>query len=339
MDFFLPCQAILLGPDYFLLLREDIRSRLSITRTKDRMHGAVRPTIPGQSPEGRSPETTPVVFTPSGDNQYYWCCGIHSNVPFYPTATQTYTCTITNSSGCSTTSSITVIVDSLPTTHAGNDQAVCAGSSVVLNATGGIVYQWSNGVTQGVAFVPASTQTYTVTVTNANGCSASDTTTVTVKPIPPTPVISTDDDSLLSNATNGNQWYNSNGVITGATDPYYIFTASADFYVISTIDGCSSGPSNDIHITITDISSPQGNDESINAVVYPNPATEQITIEMSNSNMQYQSELYDGAGKLLHTENIIKETSINISQLPAGVYYLKIFNTQGEVLKKILKTK
>ncbi|PWH86468.1 PKD domain-containing protein [Brumimicrobium oceani] len=71
-----------------------------------------------------------------------------------------------------------------PTVDAGAPQTICTGSSVTLTALGypaGATISWDNGVTDGVPFTPANTQTYTVTVL-LNGCSATDDVTVTLTP-------------------------------------------------------------------------------------------------------------------------------------------------------------
>ncbi len=47
---------------------------------------------------------------------------------------------------------------------------VCAGAQVTLTATGANSYSWTGGVTNGVAFTPAETDTFFVTGTGANGC-------------------------------------------------------------------------------------------------------------------------------------------------------------------------
>lgn len=73
----------------------------------------------------------------------------------------------------------------LTVANAGADSSICEGAQLSLTATGGISYQWSNGLSaQSVNIKPSTTTIYSVTVTDANGCSASDQATVTVIPMP-----------------------------------------------------------------------------------------------------------------------------------------------------------
>ena len=58
---------------------------------------------------------------------------------------------------------------------------VCAGTAVTLNGIGATVYNWSNGISDGVSFVPTTTTTYTVTGTFGN-CTSTTTKTITVNP-------------------------------------------------------------------------------------------------------------------------------------------------------------
>ncbi|HRQ86013.1 MAG TPA: hypothetical protein PLV70_12940, partial [Flavobacteriales bacterium] len=95
----------------------------------------------------------------------------------------TYNCTATDATGCSAQQSVVVqeppplLVDASP------DTAVCAGTTVLLQAiatggTPGFTYAWSP---EGPSVSPQGTTTYSVTATDANGCtSAPATTTVTV---------------------------------------------------------------------------------------------------------------------------------------------------------------
>ena len=123
---------------------------------------------------------TSVSLTATGGGTYAWNNGVTQGIPFTPTITATYTVSVTGTNGCSATDNVIVTVNPLPNANAGNDQSVCISGSVTLTATGGVSYQWNNGVVQGVSFTPIATNTYTVTVIDANGCSATDTVTVTV---------------------------------------------------------------------------------------------------------------------------------------------------------------
>ncbi|MEI8192486.1 MAG: glycine-rich protein, partial [Flavobacteriia bacterium] len=87
--------------------------------------------------------------------------------------------------GCvSAVTPVTVTVGQAPIVSAGNNISICAGAPVTLSGNGAATYAWDNGVANGVAFTPASTQTYTVIGTNANGCSDTAQVTVTVNALP-----------------------------------------------------------------------------------------------------------------------------------------------------------
>ncbi|MGZ3862875.1 MAG: T9SS type B sorting domain-containing protein [Bacteroidia bacterium] len=126
-----------------------------------------------------------VTLSGGGASTYTWTGGITNGVAFTPSSTQTYTVTGTDVNGCSGSASKTITVNSLPTVTANaTSTVVCNGTSVTLTGGGAITYTWTNGVTNGVAFTPSSTQTYTVTGTDGNGCSNSAVKTITVNSLP-----------------------------------------------------------------------------------------------------------------------------------------------------------
>lgn len=79
----------------------------------------------------------------------------------------------------------------LPEIQISNDQLVCEGESVLLIASGGTSYQWSNGDQTAVTSVsPEISQTYEVIVENQYGCSITESVFVEVLPGAMVPAIS-----------------------------------------------------------------------------------------------------------------------------------------------------
>ncbi len=121
-----------------------------------------------------------VVLTATGVSSLTWNNGVINGLYFTPTSTQSYLVTGTDANNCTNTDEVQITVNSLPTISAGEDQTICPGISVTLNAIGGINYQWNNGVINGISFIPTATQNYIASGSDINGCSNSDTVLVTV---------------------------------------------------------------------------------------------------------------------------------------------------------------
>lgn len=111
-----------------------------------------------------------------------------------PTTNTTYTVTVTDSVGCTTTATHTVTICPKPlVAKAGKNQTIHLGGTVALGwsptASGGTppyTYSWSPAAGLNSTTIanptasPGQTTTYTVTVTDANGCQSTSTVTVTV---------------------------------------------------------------------------------------------------------------------------------------------------------------
>lgn len=160
--------------------------------------------------------------------------------------TTTYTVTVT-SAGNSTISSVTINVFSLPLANAGVDVNIQNGQSTTLTASGGVLYQWSNGQnTQSVSVSPSSTTTYVVTVTDSNGCKASDEVVVFVS-YPPLAASASASQTTICvgtsvqldvNASGGNNsftytWGTSNGGVFSSQKNPTVFPTTNTIYTVT----------------------------------------------------------------------------------------------------------
>jgi gliding motility-associated-like protein len=163
--------------------------------------------------------------------------------------------TVTNSNGCVTSVTADVNVNAVPNSAVVPSGATtfCQGGSVVLTASAGTSYQWSNGA-QTQAITVTSGGSYYVNVTNAAGCSViSASQVVTVNPLPAVAAIAGSNNVCvgstvnLTNATTGGVWSSSNtavatisslGIVTGVTSGTSTIT-----YTVTSTAGCTSSSS------------------------------------------------------------------------------------------------
>jgi hypothetical protein len=75
-------------------------------------------------------------------------------------------------------------------------------------------------------------------------------------------------------------------------------------------------------------------------MVYPNPAKEQLTVQMSENTMVKQIKLIDMLGRIIKTENYSSTNSlesINLKEVATGSYFVEVTtDTNQKELKKII---
>jgi hypothetical protein len=80
--------------------------------------------------------------------------------------------------------------------------------------------------------------------------------------------------------------------------------------------------------------------KNISISVYPNPFSNQVTISCKNeTDINGQTvKLYDVTGKLFIVQIIkAQKTSINVSNLPSGMYFLKVEGVNSPKVFKLIK--
>ncbi|MBN2890820.1 MAG: T9SS type A sorting domain-containing protein [Bacteroidales bacterium] len=225
------------------------------------------------------------------------------------------------------------------------------------------VCQGQNSVTYSVPIVPLANSYFWILPTGASGSSSTNSIVVdfgstavsgdilvkgynncgdggfsslaiTVNQTPVTPIISVSGTELTSNASSGNQWYNQNGIISGATGQNYQATETGDYYTVVTLNGCSSNMSNVINITTLDIDS-YGSNNSIK--VYPNPVFNELSVEIENGEKMVDYEFINIMGQIVKKGKISQKEVIQTSDLSNGVYMLKIIDKSNTQIIKIIK--
>lgn len=130
-------------------------------------------------------QNTSIVLNATGAVNYTWNNNIGNNQSFNPpVGTTVYSVVGTSSLGCTSSDQLTVLVHPLPQIQAGTDVSICDGESITLSAQGGQNFVWTNGIQDGLSFIPTASGLYTVTGTSSYGCVNSDNLFVTVNPIP-----------------------------------------------------------------------------------------------------------------------------------------------------------
>lgn len=126
--------------------------------------------------------TTSILAT--GGSNYSWSNGSQTAAMTTGTAGMYYV-TVTNTDGCSSKDSISVIVNQNPQVHISGSSYVCAGSITTLSASGANSYLWSTqDITPEITVNPTIETTYTVTGTDTNGCHSTVSKVLNVEPLP-----------------------------------------------------------------------------------------------------------------------------------------------------------
>ncbi|PSJ72839.1 hypothetical protein C7N43_32180 [Sphingobacteriales bacterium UPWRP_1] len=204
-----------------------------------------------------------LIVTATGGVSYAWSST--AAIPFSSTSnfaqinaaasgnSGTYTVTVTDANGCSSTASTVVTVNTTTASiAAGGATTFCAGGSVTLTASGGGTYAWSTGATT-QAITASTSGTYTVTVT-ANGCTATASQTVTVNSVTATltPLGATTfcaGGSVTLLAGGGGTYLWSNGATSGAITA----TTTGTYTVTVTNNGCTATASQTVTVTAQNI--------------------------------------------------------------------------------------
>jgi len=261
---------------------------------------------------------------------------------------------------------VTITIHPLPAvgTTVSPAAAVCFGSSVTLNGTGALTYSWSDGITNGVSFVPSAAKTYSVTGTDVNGCSDTDTVTVAVIPYPiilmqPADQATYVDSSVqfITSITGGTlQWQqdagsgfinlSNGGPYSGVTtdtlsiNPVTLAQNNYTFRCIASSGNCTDTTST-ASLTVNTVT-PIHEDENENTFsLFPNPASDKLFITFTAGKSTYRIRLMELNGAVLIDKQGATQPGSNTIELPLGslakgIYILSARTDNGVKNTKIV---
>jgi hypothetical protein len=308
---------------------------------------------------------------PVAGNLYLWTPETGLSIPdisqpaVSASKTTTYTLTEINpSTGCKNSNSVKITVlekPSIPVDPTG-DSKLCQfkninqyTTNVISNAT---AYKWSvspsnaatiNGTDNHVTALWSENFTgiANISVSASNTCGSSVSSnpiTIMVNPVPSTPAITLKNGILVSSSESGNQWYDSIGAITGATQQYYKPLFKGDYFVVINNNGCNSVPSNHISYFING-STPtyvSGSKENNLFQIYPNPNNGNFTIELPDIKDEvFGINIYNSFGKKVFQINqpntkTGNQIPISLDNLEPGLYIISIKSENIDLSSKFM---
>lgn len=261
----------------------------------------------------------------------------------------TYNLTVTDSIGCSTVATLTLLDP--PTMNLTNTSTNvnCTGDnsgSAMAMVTGGVPgysYLWSNGQMTN-QLMNASAGTYTVSVTDANGCELTNIITLTE----PATAVS------ASVTDNGNGTATAN--VSGGAAPYtYMWDPSTGNQTTMMATGLTAG--NVYYVVVTDangcseVVSFQAIALDVSAIdnistlnMFPNPTSGNVFVDLNleaQADVQIQIATVTGQTVMTQQFNQVQNSKFELetTELPTGVYMVKFTIGADELTKKLIITK
>ncbi|MEZ5042855.1 MAG: PKD domain-containing protein [Saprospiraceae bacterium] len=229
---------------------------------------------------------------------------------------------------------------------------LCAGDAVTLTAGGASTYQWFDQrsgtlIYEGASFTATLYQSVTFIVVGANelGCENAAVFQVEVNPTPEKPVISFDGQLLTATPGYTYQWFLEDTPIPaaqGGSQQNFQPSESGNYIVaVVTAQGCFA-ISDPMSVSITGTNE-NLTDLSHNLLLFPNPTTGQINLEMDNDVFgQFKVRVINSVGQTVRSFTWEKNTqrlqeAIDLTAMATGVYTVTITNDTYRALKKVVK--
>ncbi len=232
------------------------------------------------------------------------------------------------------------------------DTTICEGSEFILSAYGGTKYKWNTGdSTQSLTVTPKVQTKYSVTIYSDKGCTDFDEMTISLKPLAYSAFkVKTYLDSVVftnqSLRADSIRWDFGDGSTSTENNPYHFYDTTGSYVVKLTAYNDCGGVDSSFKINVT-VPIKTGIDNNLvqwgELKLYPIPSTDDLNYTLNNRLFGNLSiTLTDAKGKIIEEVETIKSVqefsgSIDISQYPSGIYFVKFSIENSSITKRAIK--
>jgi len=286
---------------------------------------------------------TPIGGT--GNYTYFWAPGGSTQSIITGLSAFTYTVTVKDSLGCSTSATAIVTNGNLAVSTSVNPvtcRGDSTGSATAIPGAGQTpyTYSWASSGGNAIMATGLSVGVYTITLTDANGCVATASANITQ---PATLTVSSGSHAAYVHSCNGEAWVTPSGGNSpytyswspggGMTDTIKALCIGNYCCKVTDKKGCLDSACVDVITGIPAIS------HSSSVKIFPDPNTGYFTISGLSKGLLI--ELYNYTGQnVISTIAEDATTHFNISNLPNGIYLVRVLSITGDIIlqSKIVKT-
>jgi hypothetical protein len=129
-------------------------------------------------------------------------------------------------------------------------------------------------------------------------------------------------------------------VPTGATGGYHRMRIRASEATMALGDACSDlgwGEQEDYYLYIVEKQGINTIYNNITVNLYPNPVKKELSVEIANSHINRELEIFNNIGKVVYKSNITDKTIVNVSGFAEGIYIVRIFSDNSSFISKFVK--
>ncbi|GAB3649635.1 hypothetical protein GCM10028791_15500 [Echinicola sediminis] len=159
-----------------------------------------------------------------------------------------------------------------------------------------------------------------------------------IKPsLPSISLLSYKQDIILSSSSDdGNQWYFNNKVLVGENGKTLKANEIGTYTVMTTVDGCSSAMSEPFNTVVTGV---ENGENEFYIRVYPNPAENEISVEVNGLSDKGTIELIDPLGRTIKFKELngAGKYLLDISNSVQGLHVVKVVSGRNVLVEKVLK--